>query len=793
MNLMQMSLSGAVMIVVIVVIRALSVNKFPKKTFLALWGAAAVRLLIPYSFRSVFSIYSLLGRLTAAGEAANDRTAVSFVQTVPVPDRMPAPAVSANAAAVSVDIWGIVWAAGALACAVFFAAVYLKCRREFTASLPVDNEYVKVWLREHRIYRTVEIRQSGRIRTPLTYGVFRPVILMPKTTDWDDTDTLKYVLTHEYVHIRRFDALAKPVLAVILCIHWFNPAVWIMYVLANRDIELSCDEAVVRRFGERTKSAYAMTLIRMEETRSGLNPLYNHFSKNAIEERIVAIMKIKKTTLAALTAAAALVAGVITVFATSAQPGKNMAAQDSAYKPDTADTAAEDASEVEWWTYDEYKAWLEKEKIELQGMIGQKAYTGSRGEFVWTQEIVDETTAMYEGILENIKNGIRYSKTTGSEDDAFVMFSDLSAGEAQVYEGDAAASDFTIYEPYGLTWDEGKKALFWNGQRVRYFFDGVKVGDGMVIKTEYLDAGFEEGKEGIDVRTVRQCVQNVDGSFDLLGPLMGVEQYSQAPYDSDTDSLHSAAVSDAVTYAIPRETPVYGVLDSETSEEEGNAAAQGANGNSVLTQNTISSTDFYEPTPYEPTRDELLAEYGKFGISFDVSGKMLYKNKPVRWFADFVELEEGALATRYVYQNDEGTEYIHTVRNRIDNGDGSYDLFGPLLEIVPWETGERDDFGFLFQGSQINETAEAIGNDNVDGITFEERFSKYKALGITYVEADGASGRGNVYLNGLLVSRFADIAPDGSAFTFSSAQPGDFDVKTVYDDDGRLTEVEIVD
>ena len=60
MNLMQMSLSGAVMIVVIVVIRALSVNKFPKKTFLALWGAAAVRLLIPYSFRSVFSIYSLL-------------------------------------------------------------------------------------------------------------------------------------------------------------------------------------------------------------------------------------------------------------------------------------------------------------------------------------------------------------------------------------------------------------------------------------------------------------------------------------------------------------------------------------------------------------------------------------------------------------------------------------------------------------------------------------------------------------------------------------------------------------
>ena len=165
---------------------------------------------------------------------------------------------------------------------------------------------------------------------------------------------------------------------------------------------------------------------------------------------------------------------------------------------------------------------------------------------------------------------------------------------------------------------------------------------------------------------------------------------------------------------------------------------------------------------------------------------MLYQNKPVRWFADFVELEEGALATRYVYRNDEGTEYIHTVRNRISNGDGSYDPFGPLLEIVPWETGERDDFGFLFQGSQINATSESIGNDTVDGISFEERFSKYKDFGITYVEADGVSGCGNVYLNGSLVSRFADVAPDGSTFSFTSAATGGMIVHTEYDSHGSL-------
>ena len=91
-----------------------------------------------------------------------------------------------------------------------------------------------------------------------------------------------------------------------------------MYILANRDIELSCDEAVVRLFGESTRAAYARSLISMEETRSGLTPLCNNFNKNAIEERITAIMKIKKASIFSLVLAVALVAGVTTAFATTA-------------------------------------------------------------------------------------------------------------------------------------------------------------------------------------------------------------------------------------------------------------------------------------------------------------------------------------------------------------------------------------------------------------------------------------------------------------------------------------------
>lgn len=96
-----------------------------------------------------------------------------------------------------------------------------------------------------------------------------------------------------------------------------------MYILANRDIELSCDEAVVRLFGENTRTAYARSLISMEETRSGLTPLCNNFSKNAIEERITAIMKIKKASMFSLVLALALIVGVTTAFATSSASSDN--------------------------------------------------------------------------------------------------------------------------------------------------------------------------------------------------------------------------------------------------------------------------------------------------------------------------------------------------------------------------------------------------------------------------------------------------------------------------------------
>ena len=318
MNLLQMSFSGAAFIIAVVIIRAVAINKLPKKTFLVLWELVMLRLLIPFSIPSMFSIYTLVTHSissTTLPEAGTDYNIPTMQGLFVTTQGVEQPPVDISS---SVSMWFVVWCAGIIIIALFFVISYWRCLIEFRTALPVHNHYVEKWLAERPLKRPILVRQSDRISAPLTYGIFRPVILMPKKTDWKNEKQLQYVLSHEYVHIYRYDTVTKLIATLALCIHWFNPFVWVMYILFNRDIELACDESVIRQFGEKSKSAYSLMLINMEATKSGLLPFCNNFSKNAIEERITAVMKIKKTSLLAICIAAILIVGVTTTFATSA-------------------------------------------------------------------------------------------------------------------------------------------------------------------------------------------------------------------------------------------------------------------------------------------------------------------------------------------------------------------------------------------------------------------------------------------------------------------------------------------
>lgn len=323
MTLLNLTISGTAFILAIALFRAFALRWLPKGTFVALWWAAALRLLLPLTVPSSFSVYTLLESLDApaAADAPVMVPQVPAAQVIPrVPVRM-APAVPADLPAPPPEpfpVWTALWLTGAVLLALWFLIRYLRWRRRFREALPVENcPGLETWL---SLRRRVEVRMTDRITAPLAYGIFRPVILLPKILDLRDEEAVTCVLAHERAHIRRLDGLFKLVLAAALCVHWFNPAVWLLYVLANRDMELRCDEAAVLALGEDSRERYALTLIRLAELRNECVPLCGFSHKSGMEERIRAIMSIKKQSLLACAVALALTLGITTAFATSAKP-----------------------------------------------------------------------------------------------------------------------------------------------------------------------------------------------------------------------------------------------------------------------------------------------------------------------------------------------------------------------------------------------------------------------------------------------------------------------------------------
>ena len=314
MSLLEMSFSGAVLIIAIALLRVLLIRtSFPKEAFRCLWAVAAVRLLVPWKVSSVLSIYTWLPSHAAAKPLSRlSEGMVSGGVTIGEP--------LSEAAEVSPTLsWlTMVWLLGAFVLAGIFLAAYLHCQRIFRGSLPVSRPDAETWLQDHRLCRTIQLRGSDRITAPLTYGVFRPVILLPLAMAERREERLDCVLAHEYVHICRFDTAFKLLLAAALCLHWWNPAVWVLYVLANRDIELSCDQLVLEKLGI-SRGAYARALLSLEASRSGLPGLFSQFGGYFTERRIRFIMKHRKVKPFAVFFAVLLVVGITGAFATSAK------------------------------------------------------------------------------------------------------------------------------------------------------------------------------------------------------------------------------------------------------------------------------------------------------------------------------------------------------------------------------------------------------------------------------------------------------------------------------------------
>lgn len=650
------SWSAAVIILAVLSLRGLFQSRTPRRVFCLLWDLALTRLLLLAPLPSPVSVWRWApaaspALLSGVSHAAARRAAAPVTEIV-AGDAAAAPGSMAAPSALPPDggvVLAAVWLTVALALASWFLWSHLRSRHLYADSLPREDAFVRGWLSERPLRRKVQIRTSDRVAAPLTYGVLRPVILLPAGVDRPDRAVLSCVLEHEYQHIRRFDTARKGLLAAVLCLHWFNPLVWTLYVLSNRDMELACDEAVTAQGMDRAE--YARTLLDMEEQRGRWGLSGSHFSQNAMEERIRCIMKHKKTSTFALAMVLVVMTIAVTVFASAApeEKAETPSRQDvpeigyvydhlglvedigvgilskggedgeKLYSVDGGRSwmseeryQAEYGSwgddwQVEWWTYEDYKAWLEEEKLALQSIIGERAYTSTDGWFTWDQKKVDEAIALYEGILEDIKNGALYSKTitdkNGDEVEDVALGSDgpLNAAVTSVFEEGEdvlAAPSETVDEDalleelraFGVSGSGGE--LTYNGRRIRRLVDGAPVGDdGYSIRYLYSNPDGE-----VDVHTLRSVTHNPDGSYDPMGKLAGVAAEGDRGFDRSL--IDSAAFSGG--------NPMTGA--------EGNSGGKGR------------------------TFEEIFAQYSSYGLVYfpreSAMGSLTWNGQAVKSFAD---------------------------------------------------------------------------------------------------------------------------------------------------------------
>jgi|GEM_PF-1371158 len=281
-EILNLSLSAAYLVPVVLVLR-LVLKKAPRWTMCLLWGLVALRLVMPFSLESDVSLHP--GREPIAdlqtqwgGDTQPDT--LPEVQPEPLPE---APSVTpAPTPAEELDlmeILGWVWLAGACAMALYGAVSYVRLKLKVRPSLQVEK----------RVF------VCDGIGYPFLLGVLRPNVYLP--SDLEEPH-LSYVLAHEKAHVKRGDHLWKPLGFALLTLHWFNPLLWVAYLLLCRDIESACDEKVVRDMDNTQKDGYSRALLACSMQgafhRRWISACPVAFGETGVKTRIKSVLHYKK-------------------------------------------------------------------------------------------------------------------------------------------------------------------------------------------------------------------------------------------------------------------------------------------------------------------------------------------------------------------------------------------------------------------------------------------------------------------------------------------------------------------
>lgn len=280
-KIVNMSISAGWIVGVVLMLRLL-LKKAPKWTVVLLWGIVALRLICPFSLESVMSL--IPSAETISPQALVEEPAINT--GVPILNDTLNPVIRDTALATSPEkgvnvlqlfvlVFSKLWVVGMGGMLLYTAISFFRLKKKIgTAVLLQENVY-----------------QSENVDSPFVLGLFRPRIYLPFSLSEADRE---YVIAHERAHIRRGDHLWKPLGFLLLSIHWFNPVMWLGYVLLCRDIELACDEKVIREFDREQKADYSQALLSCSVSRRRIAACPLAFGENSVKTRVRSVLNYKK-------------------------------------------------------------------------------------------------------------------------------------------------------------------------------------------------------------------------------------------------------------------------------------------------------------------------------------------------------------------------------------------------------------------------------------------------------------------------------------------------------------------
>ncbi|MBQ3542243.1 MAG: hypothetical protein IJA45_03860 [Oscillospiraceae bacterium] len=476
-KILNMSISASWLVLTVLLLR-LVLKKAPKWVSVLLWGFVAIRLICPFSIESVLSL--IPSAETVSPDIMMDwtpeiSTGIGSVDTVINPiitqTFAPNPATSANPLQILIPVAGMAWIAGIAVMLIYTAISYILLRRKVATAVLLRNN----------------IYQSENVDSPFVLGIIKPKIYLPFQMDGKN---LEHVIAHEESHIRRKDHWWKPFGFVLLSLHWFNPLMWLGYVLLCRDIELACDEKVIKEMDNENRADYTQALVACSVNRRSIAACPLAFGEVGVKERVKSVMNYKKPAFWIIVAAVVTCVAVAVCFLTNPRDEDNLNnAEDGYYLligadgvesievsgPDSSGGAVNaDGSAFK----NGEKVWLEH----LQGVTDLRGYSitayGKNGKIIYALSIPVGAT---DSEVVNLVSGDGWLLVPSNFELKLLQVS----GKTYVYENEGILGSFhiTLYNDGTFTYYEGNASS--------YFGVGKWKQDGdLITMTDDDEAGY---------------------------------------------------------------------------------------------------------------------------------------------------------------------------------------------------------------------------------------------------------------------------------------------------------------